>query len=104
MSKLQGLYEKSVLAKSLARVTRKGLAPFNKGPDTLMQDRSPPARQSSLATHGLIIHLGHKRTWRGQMVMSALPLKAAAAVADRRLRYAIEAPTPVRIRGTMNLA
>jgi len=31
MSKLQGLYEKSVLAKSLARVTRKGLAPFNKG-------------------------------------------------------------------------
>ena len=28
----------------------------NKRPDTLMQDRSPPTRRSSLATHGRTIH------------------------------------------------
>ena len=31
----------------------------NQGPDTLMQDRSPPARLNPLATHGRTIHLGH---------------------------------------------
>src|SRR5450759_4269831 len=33
----------------------------NQRPDTLMQDRSPPARQNPLATHGRTIHLGHSR-------------------------------------------
>jgi hypothetical protein len=33
----------------------------NKRPDTLMQDRSPPTRRSSLATHGRTIHPGHFR-------------------------------------------
>src|SRR6516165_6604315 len=28
----------------------------NQRPDTLMQDRSPPTRQGSLATHGRTIH------------------------------------------------
>src|SRR5882757_8973321 len=30
----------------------------NLRPDTLMQDRLPPARQNPLATHGRTIHLG----------------------------------------------
>ena len=30
----------------------------NQRPDTLMQDRSPLARQNPLATHGWTIHLG----------------------------------------------
>ena len=30
----------------------------NQRPDTLMQDRSPPARQNPLATHGRTVHLG----------------------------------------------
>src|SRR5271169_4340836 len=33
----------------------------NQRPDTLMQDRSPPARQNPLATHGRTIHSGHSR-------------------------------------------
>ena len=31
----------------------------NQRPDTLMQDRSPPTRRRSLATHGRTIHSGH---------------------------------------------
>jgi hypothetical protein len=30
----------------------------NQRPDTLMQDRSPPARPNPLATHGRTIHMG----------------------------------------------
>ena len=33
----------------------------NQRPDTLMQNRSPPARQNPLATHGRTIHSGHSR-------------------------------------------
>jgi hypothetical protein len=36
----------------------------NQRSDTLMQDRSPPARQSLLATHGRTIHSGHSRLGR----------------------------------------
>ncbi len=35
----------------------------NQRPDTLMQDRSPPARQNPLATHGRTIHLGQTRKY-----------------------------------------
>ena len=37
-----------------------------------MQDRSPPARQNLLATHGRIIHLGQKATSDRIQAMSAL--------------------------------
>ena len=39
-----------------------------------MQDRSPPARQNPLATHGRTIHAGQNRKSRPCGGMSALPL------------------------------
>src|SRR5450759_992083 len=40
----------------------------NQRPDTLMQDRSPPARQNPLATHGRTIHLGHSRPMHSALI------------------------------------
>jgi hypothetical protein len=42
-------------------------------PDTLMQDRSPPARQNPLATHGRTIHLGQTRKSQRATGKSASP-------------------------------
>jgi len=44
----------SMMARSIAS---------NQRPDTLMQDRLPPARWNLLATHGRTIHSGQKRRW-----------------------------------------
>src|SRR5665811_1326304 len=53
------------LISMMARITTRS----NQRPDTLMQDRSPPARQNPLATHGRTIH------WviSGQTVTSPKP-------------------------------
>ena len=39
-----------------------------------MQDRSPPNRQSSLATHGRTIHWGHSRHFERARGVSVCPL------------------------------
>src|SRR5271155_3626744 len=56
----------------------------NKRPDTLMQDRSPPTRRSSLATHGRTIHSGHFRTLQTVRVKSALPARTDIDPKGRR--------------------
>src|SRR4030081_3652361 len=48
----------------------------NQRPDTLMQDRSPPARRNLLATHGRTIHWGHFRKFGLVTEMSGLPLRS----------------------------
>src|SRR4030081_3143238 len=45
----------------------------NQRPDTLMQDRSPPARRNLLATHGRTIHSGQIRKSGRATGKSALP-------------------------------
>jgi hypothetical protein len=63
-----------------------------------MQDRSPPARQSSLAMHGLTIHLGQEQTRRGQTVMSALTPKADSAKDHWDVRFGpTQAPMSVMV-------
>src|SRR6516165_7075190 len=49
-------------------------------PDTLMQDRPPPARRNPLATHGRTIHPGQSRRSRHVRDMSALPPTAVDLV------------------------
>jgi len=49
-------------------------------PDTLMQDRPPPARRNPLATHGRTIHPGQSRRSRHVRDMSALPPTAVELV------------------------
>src|SRR5260370_11307307 len=44
----------------------------NQRPDTLMQDRSPPARQNLLATHGRTIHWVRLRRTQYEHMFSAL--------------------------------
>jgi hypothetical protein len=48
----------------------------NQRPDTLMQDRSPPARRNLLATHGRTIHEGHSRHFDGRPDTSGPPQSA----------------------------
>jgi hypothetical protein len=52
----------SMMARSIAS---------NPRPDTLTQDRSPPARRNLLATHGRTIHSGHLRRFWHVRVTSA---------------------------------
>ena len=39
-----------------------------------MQDRSPPTRRNSLATHGRTIHLGHLRRGDGDSMSAIAPI------------------------------
>src|SRR6516165_7205234 len=55
----------------------------NQRPDTLMQDRSPPTRQGSLATHGRTIH------W----------VKSVTSAAPADVRFAPESDRLLRCRG-----
>ena len=45
----------------------------NQRPDTLMQDRLPPARRNLLATHGRTIHSGQTGKAQYEQMFSALP-------------------------------
>jgi hypothetical protein len=45
----------------------------NQRPDTLMQDRLPPALRNLLATHGRTIHSGHSRRFDRTTATSGLP-------------------------------
>ena len=49
-----------------------------------MQDRSPPTRRSSLATHGRTIQSGHELPPRAAAVAAASPRKADAAARGLR--------------------
>ena len=44
------------IARALISIVARSTTHSNQRPDTLMQDRSPPTRRSSLATHGRTIH------------------------------------------------
>src|SRR5665811_890688 len=44
------------IARALISMMARSTTRSNQRPDTLMQDRSPPARQNPLATHGRTIH------------------------------------------------
>jgi hypothetical protein len=48
-----------------------------------MQDRSPPARQNPLATHGRSIHLGQSRHFDGLPMISGLTPEADIVTAGR---------------------
>src|SRR5215475_14446308 len=56
-------------------------------PHTLMQDRPPPARRNSLATHGRTIHVGQSRPSHAHVGSSVKPQTAdigrSAAKVDR---------------------
>src|SRR5258707_15004854 len=58
----------------------------NQRPDTLMQDRLPPARQNPLATHGRTIHVGHFRKGTLAIARSALPSHADIVSPPLRVR------------------
>src|SRR6266568_3608410 len=51
-------------------------------PDTLMQDRSPPARRRPLATHGRTIHSGHATRAEEGFVKDMREHRIAAIPAD----------------------
>jgi hypothetical protein len=55
----------------------------NQRPDTLMQDRSPPARRKSLATHGRTIHVGQSRPNWAVRAMSGSPPVATGLRSSR---------------------
>src|SRR5258708_4118493 len=58
----------------------------NQRPDTLMQDRLPPARQNPLATHGRTIHPGQSRRFGYGPTTSGLPLSTDIIRPDRQVR------------------
>jgi hypothetical protein len=52
------------IARALISMMVRGSTRSNQRPDTLMQDRSPPARRKPLATHGRTIHWVKRRNTR----------------------------------------
>src|SRR6266481_3692227 len=48
------------IARALISMMARSTTSSKQRPDTLMQDRSPPARRRPLATHGRTIHTGHE--------------------------------------------
>jgi hypothetical protein len=67
-------------------------------PDTLMQDRSPPARQNPLATHGRTKHSGQTRKSARLNGMSVLPPTADVVGPPRHVRVVPQAEVAQFIR------
>src|SRR5258708_507386 len=59
----------------------------NQRPDTLMQDRSPPARRNPLATHGRTIHPGQTRKCARSRDMSVRPSGADIVRLHAQVRF-----------------
>src|SRR6266581_329584 len=51
-------------ARALISIMARSTNRSNQRPDTLMQDRLPPAQRNLLATHGRTIHVGHRKRSR----------------------------------------
>ena len=61
------------IARALISMMARSTTRSNQRPDTLMQDRSPPARRNLLATHGRTIHAGQSRHFDRASLTSGLP-------------------------------
>jgi hypothetical protein len=75
MARSRGL-DANEIARALISMMARSTTRSNQRPDTLMQDRLPPTRRSSLATHGRTIHWVESDRMKPSISLPFSPLEA----------------------------